>query len=99
MYDDLPMSSEALANHCTVHGVLKERCSAVYSDRFEAHDAEEGLSFVIRGETVHIFAWRTSSEAILRSLAVQSLEGNLRQVEGKLCYTTPLDGILWIPAP
>ena len=90
MYDDLPMSSEER----TILRALKERCSAVYSDPFEAHDAEEGLSFVIRGETVHIFAWRTSSEAILRSLAVQSLEGNLRQVEGKLCYTSPLDWLL-----
>ena len=93
--DDLPMSSEER----TIHRVLSERCSAVYPDPFKAHDAYEGLSFVIRGEVVRIYAWRSSSEAILRSLAVQSLEGNLRQVEGKLCFSAPLDWILWIPAP
>ena len=92
MYDDdLPMSSEER----TVLRVLKERCSAVYSDPFEAHDAEEGLSFVIRGRVIRIYAWRSSSERVLRSLP----EGNLSKVGVVLCFSAPLDWILWIPSP
>lgn len=93
--DDLPMSPEER----TIHRVLSERCSAVYSDPFEAHDAEEGLSFVIRGKRAHVYAWRNSSERVLRSFASQSLEGNLSKVGVVLCYTSPLDWLLWTPSP
>ena len=94
MYDDddtPPMSFKMMR---IVLRVLSERCSAVYPDPFEAHDAEEGLSFVIRGRVIKIYAWRSSSERVLRSLP----EGNLSEVEGKLCFSAPLDWVLWLPS-
>ena len=84
--DDLPMSPEER----TVHQILSERCSAVYSDPFEAHDAEEGLSFVIQNRVIRIYAWRSSSERVLRSLP----EGNLSKVGVVLCFSAPLDWVL-----
>ena len=92
MYDDdLPISSEER----TVLRVLKEQSSAVYSDPFAAQDAYKGLSFVIRGRVIRIYAWRSSSERVLHSLPV----GYLRKTEGNLCLSAALDWVLWLPSP
>ena len=71
--------------------VIKERCGLIYSDPFDAHEAEEGLSFVIRGGSVRIYAWRSYSERVLRSMS----KGNLDTTTGRLRLVAPLDEILW----